>query len=143
MQRLVDLGHHLFRYYVSGDPDLDDDFLTRVEDRFGDEVRLKSIDFSGRFSDWQEALRYADRLRHHDPYHFEQPSGSPYNDLFAKRQEPQNNMRVSAEFTKRVDLPVSMHTYTLHQAYEAAQLGACTAFNLTCVAGGPTHLRGR
>ncbi len=126
LQRLVDLGHHLFRYYVSGDVDLDDRFLTEMKSRHGDRIRLKSIDFSGRFRDWQEVLRYGDRLRHHDPYHFEQPT---------------YEMRSSAQFTKRVDLPVTWHIGSLQQAFEAAERGACTAFNLACVSGGPTHIK--
>jgi muconate cycloisomerase len=126
LQRLVDLGHHLFRFYVSGDVALDDRFLTEMKTRHGDNLRLKSIDFSGRFQDWHEALRYGDTLRHHDPYHFEQPS---------------RDMRVSAHFTQRVDLPVTWHIHSLQQAYEAADTGACTGFNVACVSGGPTHIK--
>ena len=126
LQRLVDLGHHLFRYYVSGDSTLDDQFLTEMKSRFGEQIRLKQIDFSGRFNDWETALRYADVLRHHTPYHFEQPS---------------RNLRVCAEFTKRMDLPVSLHINGLESGYEAAERAACTVFNVACVAGGPTHIR--
>ena len=126
LQRLIDLGHHLFRYYVSGDSALDDRFLTEMKFRFGEQIKLKQIDFSGRFSDWETAHRYADVLRHHAPYHFEQPS---------------RDLQVSAEFTKRMDLPVSRHISSLAHGYEAAECGACTVFNVACVAGGPTHIR--
>jgi muconate cycloisomerase len=126
LQRLVDLGHHLFRYYVSGDSSLDDRFLNEMKSRLGDRIRLKQLDFSGRFNDWETALRYADVLRHHEPYHFEQPS---------------RNLRVAAEFTKRIDLQVSLHIGSLQQGYEAAERGACTVFNVACVSGGPTHIR--
>ena len=34
LQRLVDLGHHLFRYYVSGDSVLDNRFLTEMKNTF-------------------------------------------------------------------------------------------------------------
>ncbi len=71
LQRLVDHGHHLFRFYISGDDaEFDNRFLTDMFCRFGDKIRLKQIDFSGRFSDWQTALRYADVLRHHTPGSF-------------------------------------------------------------------------
>jgi galactarate dehydratase (D-threo-forming) len=126
LQRLVDLGHHLFRFYVSGDAELDDRFLTEMKSRHGDALKLKSIDFSGRFKDWELAIRYGAALRHHDPFHFEQPS---------------RDMRVSAQFTKRVDLPVTWHIDTLQQAYEAADTGACTAYNVACVAYGPTNIK--
>ena len=126
LQRLVDLGHHLFRYYVSGDSALDNRFLSEMKSRFSDLIRLKSLDFSGRFAEWETAVRYADVIRHHDPFHFEQPSAS---------------MRVSAEFVKRIDLPVTRHIHTLEDGYEAVDLGACTAFNVACVSRGPTYIR--
>lgn len=113
-------GHVLVKVH------LDDRFLSEMKSRFADRIRLKSLDFSGRFTDWETALRYADAIRHHDPFHFEQPT---------------RNLRVSAEFTKRVDLPVTWHIGSLQQGYEAADLGACTAFNVACVSGGPTPIR--
>ena len=126
LQRLVDHGHHLFRYYVSGDSALDNKFLTEMKSRFGDDIRLKQIDFSGRFKDWETALRYADVLRHHNPFHFEQPS---------------RDVRVNAEFTRRMDLHVSLHTNNLQLGLEYIDRGACTAFNLCCVNCGPTYIR--
>ena len=126
LQRLVDLGHHLFRYYVSGDNDLDNRFLSEMKSRFGDQIRLKQIDFSGRFRDWDVALRYAQSLRHHEPFHFEQPS---------------RDLRTCAEFTKRMDLPVSLHINSLQLGMEAIERSACTAFNLCCINCGPTYIR--
>ena len=126
LQRLVDLGHHLFRYYISGDVELDERFLTEMKARFGEQIRLKAFDFSGRFSDWETPLRYAEALRHHEPYNFEQPS---------------NNLRVCAEFTRRLDAPVSLHIGNLEQAYEVVERGACTVFNLAWICWGPTYVR--
>jgi L-alanine-DL-glutamate epimerase-like enolase superfamily enzyme len=126
LKRLIDHGHHLFRFYVSGDAEFDNDFLTDMFARYGDKIRLKQIDFSGRFSDWQTALRYADVLRHHNPFHFEQPS---------------RDLRVCAEFTKRMDLPVSLHTNNLEVGLESIERGACTAFNLCNINCGPTYIR--
>ena len=46
LQRLVDHGHHLFRFYISGnDAEFDNSFLTDMFSRFGDKIRLKQIDF--------------------------------------------------------------------------------------------------
>jgi len=127
VQRLVDHGHHLIRFYISGDNvELDNRFLTTVFDKFGDKVKLKQIDFSGRFTDWRAALEYAQALRHHNPYHFEQPS---------------RDLRVCAEFTKRMDLPVSLHTNSLRLALDSIELQACTAFNLCNINRGPTYIR--
>lgn len=126
LQRLTDLGHHLFRYYISGDAALDDRFLSEMALRFGNRIKLKSLDFSGRFTDWEPAVRYAEKLRHHQPFHFEQPSQS---------------LRHSAEFVKRMDLHVSRHINTLQEGYAAIEQNACTVFNLACVSGGPTNIR--
>jgi galactarate dehydratase (D-threo-forming) len=126
LQRLTDLGHHLFRYYVSGDSALDDRFLTEMKTRFGDRIKLKSIDLSHRFKDWESGIRYADVLRHHNPFHFEGPSQS---------------MRINAEFSKRVDLPVSEHIYSYEQGHEAVERGSCTIFNVACITYGPTYIR--
>ena len=126
LQRLVDLGHHLFRFYVSGESELDDRFLTEMKARFGDKIKLKSLDFSQRFKEWEPAVRYAGALRHHEPYHFEGPS---------------HDLRVCAEFTKRVDLPVSLHTHSFERALETVERGAGTVFNLACITNGPTYLR--
>ncbi|MBM3264645.1 MAG: hypothetical protein FJY97_14635 [candidate division Zixibacteria bacterium] len=126
LKRLVDLGHHLFRYYVSGDAALDNRFLTEMAQRFGDRIRLKSLDFSGRFADSEPAVRYAEVLWHHRPYHFEQPCRS---------------LRQSAEFVRRVDLHVSRHIFSLEEGFQAIEERACTVFNVACVSGGPTHIR--
>lgn len=126
LQRLVDLGHHLYRYYISGDAALDNHFLSEMATRFGNRITLKSLDFSGRFTDWKPAICYAEVLRRHQPYHFEQPSLS---------------LRQSAEFVKRVDLHVSRHINTRQEGYAAIEQGACTVFNLACVSGGPTNIR--
>jgi muconate cycloisomerase len=126
VQRLVDMGHHLFRYYISRDVARDSRFLNEVFSRFGDQITLKQIDFQGWFKNADDALNYADALRHHNPMHFEQPS---------------KDLAVSAEFTKRIGLPVSRHISDLASAQEAIERGACTAFNLTCIYRGPTYVR--
>ena len=126
LQRLVDHGHHLFRYYISGDTALDDRFLTEMKARYGDKIRLKQIDMCGRFSDWESALRCAQVLRHHEPLHFEQPS---------------RDLGVCAEFNTRFDMDVSLHISSLETGLEAIERGACTAFNLCNINCGPTYIR--
>ena len=60
---------------------LDNRFLTEMKTRFGDRLKLKSIDLSHRFKDWESGVRYADALRHHDPFHFEGPSHSMHGSM--------------------------------------------------------------
>ena len=126
VQRLVDMGHHLFRYYVSGDSALDDRFLTEMKSRHGDKVQLKSLDMSARFTDWEPALRYAEALQHHEPLHFEQPS---------------RDMKVCSEFTRRLDAQVSIHIGSLEHGFEVIERGAGTILNIAWLCWGPTYAR--
>jgi galactarate dehydratase (D-threo-forming) len=126
VQRVVDHGHDLVRYYISGDPELDFGFLSRVRERFGYQVGFKSFDFSYRFADLEEALRYYERLRPLDPIHVEAPS---------------RDLEVAAQFVRRVDLPVSMHAGLLDQAYDLVTRGAADILNIATSTAGITYAR--
>jgi len=126
IQRVVDHGHDLVRYYISGNLENDFQFLSRVKERFGNRVRFKSFDFSHRFADADEALRYYERLRPLDPIHVEAPS---------------RDLDVTAEFVGRVDLPVSMHAGLLDHAYDIVSRGAADVLNIATSTGGITYAR--
>lgn len=88
---MVDHGHDLVRYCVSGDRESDFRFLSQVQEQFDSRIRFKSFDFFYRFGDLDEALRYYERLRSLEPIHVEVPS---------------RDLEIAAEFVWRVDLPV-------------------------------------
>ena len=126
VKRVLDLGHDLVRYYVSGDMELDYRFLQAVRERFEGRVGFKSFDMASKFKEWETAMRYYDRLRPLEPIHVEGPS---------------KNLDVCAEFTRRADLPVSMHVFNLEGAFSMVEKRACDAFNVQ-IYGGPTYSLG-
>ncbi|WP_432974520.1 mandelate racemase/muconate lactonizing enzyme family protein [Dactylosporangium sp. CA-233914] len=55
-------GFSTFRVYVGGVLDLDEQFLRRARDRFGDRIQIKSLDFSN-LLDARDAARFIERTR--------------------------------------------------------------------------------
>ena len=126
VQRVVDHGHDLVRYYISGNLENDFQFLSQVKERLGERIHFKSFDFSHRFDDVDLALRYYERLRPLDPIHVEAPS---------------RDLDITAEFVKRVDLPVSMHAGLLDHAYDIVSHGAADILNVATSTAGITYAR--
>ena len=126
VKRVIDHGHDLVRYYISGNLENDFQFLSQVKERFGERIGFKSFDFSHRFDDVDEALLYYQRLRPLDPIHVEAPS---------------RDLDVTAEFVKRVDLPVSMHAGLLDHAYDIVDKGAADILNIATSTAGITYAR--
>ena len=126
VQRVVDHGHDLVRYYISGNLESDVQFLTRVRERFGDRIGFKSFDFSHRYDDVDEAMRCYEQLRPFGPIHVEAPS---------------RDLDIAAEFVKRTDLPVSMHAGLLDHAYDIVDRGAADILNIATSTAGITYAR--
>jgi muconate cycloisomerase len=122
MEELMEEGLDRFRYYVGVDFDKDERFLSAVRDRFGEDARLKALDFQHRFY-WKDALRACRRLA---PYGFdliESPTrNEDYDSLAALRG--------------RVDVDVSEHVSSTAQAMRMIEKGAVDVFNVSVVSGG-------
>ncbi len=126
IQRVVENGHDLVRYYLSGDLDNDVRFMREARVRFGEKIGFKSFDFSHRFNDVDEALRHYEALRPFDPIHVEGPS---------------RDLEVAAEFVRRTDLPVSMHAGLIDHAYDIIARGAADILNIATSTAGITYAR--
>jgi L-alanine-DL-glutamate epimerase-like enolase superfamily enzyme len=126
IQRVVDHGHDLVRFYISGDLEIDFGFLSATQERFGGAVRFKSFDFSQRFNDADEALKYYEGLRPLDPMIVEGPS---------------NDLEVATEFVRRTDLPVSMHAGLIDHAYDIIDRRAADILNIATSTAGITYAR--
>ncbi|WP_116951873.1 mandelate racemase/muconate lactonizing enzyme family protein [Jiangella endophytica] len=61
----LDQGFSLFRVYVGRHPELDEAFLRSARARFGDRLRIKSLDFSN-LLDAVDAARFVERTRELD-----------------------------------------------------------------------------
>ncbi len=126
IQRVVDHGHDLVRYYISRDLENDVRFATRTRERFGDRIGFKSFDFAHHFDDVDEALRYYEGLRPFDPIHVEGPS---------------HDLEMAAEFVRRTDLPVSMHAGLIDHAYDIVDRRAADILNIATSTAGITYAR--
>lgn len=115
VRRMLDLGFDLFRVYVGGDADVDEKFLHKLRDTFGDRVRIKSLDFSCRL-DWKSCVAAIDRLEWIDPMLVE----SPAPDLAGKRK-----------VRERVRFPISEHCGNEAQAIAFAESEAVDILNIT------------
>lgn len=98
MEERIRQGFDRFRVYVGGHLDLDEEFLTRARDRFGDTISLKSLDFSN-LLDATAACRFIERTRHlaYDLVEAPAPAGDVEGLRFVR---------------ERTLLPVSEHVYS-------------------------------
>jgi len=122
MAGLVERGVTRFRYYVGVDPDLDEAFLARLRERFGDSIHLKGLDFQGHFY-WKDTLRMYERLR---PYGFDLIESVSHDEDYEGM----------AEVRRRVDVVVSEHVASYAQAMRMIRAGAIDVFNITHNSGG-------
>lgn len=124
----VEQGFHRFRVYVGGRLDLDEDFLRRARDRFGDTISLKSLDFSN-LLDAGAACRFIERTRELDYELVEAPA--PTGDLAGLRF-----------VRERTLLPVSEHVYSPQWALRLIDHRAVDILNVGLFAlGGITGAR--
>ena len=100
VRRMLALGFDLFRVYVGGNVDVDERFLHKLRDEFGERVRIKSLDFSRRL-DWKSCVAAIERLEWVDPILVE----SPAPDIPGKRK-----------VRERVRFPISEHCSNEQQA---------------------------
>ena len=61
IDEMLALGFDLYRVYVGANVDVDVKFFQQMRDRFGDAVKIKSIDFSN-LMHWRQTLLAVDRI---------------------------------------------------------------------------------
>ena len=115
MKRMLALGFDLFRVYVGGNLDVDERFLKLVRERFGDDVKIKSLDFSRRL-DWKSCVAAVERLEFIDPILVE----SPAPDIPGKKK-----------VRERIRFPISEHCGSEAQAIAFAEGEAVDILNIT------------
>jgi len=123
--RILKLGFDLIRVYVGGNLDADERFLKALKDTYGDEVKVKSLDFS-RVLDWKSAIKAIERLGCVDPLLVE----SPCPDLDGK-----------AKVRAAVPFPISEHCTSEAQATAFAQAQAVDILNIAVCARGIRRAR--
>ncbi len=115
--RMLELGFDLFRFYVGGNLEIDNQILHECRDRYGDRFKVKSLDFSRRL-DWKSCVAAVERLQWVEPILVE----SPAPDIPGK-----------AKVRERIRFPVSEHVSDETQAIAFAEGQAVDIFNIaTC-----------
>lgn len=127
VETALDHGFDAIRYYFGGNLDADELFLQQVQETFGDEIEVKSLDASGNFT-WKEALRAYDRVREFDFTHIESPV-------------PREDVEGLARVTERIDHPVSEHVQTVPDALELIEHKAVDIFNVGLTGTGIRNVR--
>ncbi len=123
-----DEGFDCFRVYVGRDLDLDERFLRGFRDRFGDGLRIKSLDFSNLLS----AKRAAGFVRRVADVGFD----------LVEAPAPDHDLRGLAQVRAEIEHPVSEHTYSYRWALQLAEADAVDVFNVSVIAiGGLTGAR--
>ncbi|MFC7625498.1 mandelate racemase/muconate lactonizing enzyme family protein [Microlunatus sp. GCM10028923] len=112
----LDRGFTLFRVYVGRRLDLDEAFLRRLRDRFGDRVAVKSLDFSN-LLDARTAARFVERTREVGYQLVEAPAY-------------ERDTEGLAFVRSRTLVPVSEHVHDRRWAIELAAARAVDVFNL-------------
>jgi muconate cycloisomerase len=115
----LDNGFDAIRYYFGANLDADEQFLSELEATFGDEVTVKSLDASNRFT-WKEGLAAYERLDGFEFTHVESPA-------------PREDLEALGRVTERVDRPVSEHVRSLSEAVEMLDSKAVDILNVSLV----------
>ncbi len=117
-ERLTE-GFDLIRLYAGLDLDADELFLEGIREKYGRKVKVKSLDFSN-LVPWRRAVEATRRLARFDVELIESPA-------------PRNDLDGMVEVRRRVDLPVSEHCYSFHQARLMLEKGCVDIFNVCTV----------
>lgn len=113
-------GFRCFRVYLGRSTDLDERFLREARDRFGDQLRIKSVDFSN-LLDAKSACRFVERVADVGFDLVESPA-------------PARDLRGLAEARRRLPMPVSEHVYAYRWAMDLIEAGAVDVFNVSVIA---------
>ncbi|TDD69830.1 hypothetical protein E1262_11155 [Jiangella aurantiaca] len=125
--RLAD-GFQWFRIYVGRRLDLDERFLRMARERFGDQLRIKSLDFSN-LLDAKAACRFANRV-------------SDVGFDLVEAPAPARDIRGLAMARQQLPVPVSEHVYSYRWALDLVAADAVDVFNVSVIAiGGITPVR--
>lgn len=121
-------GFDVFRLYAGKNLDADEAFLDAVGHEFGNQVTIKSLDFS-HLLDWKSSLQAVKRLAQYPFQIVESPA-------------VQNDFAGLRHFRMKVDHPVSEHVWSFRQQYEMIRHDSVDIFNISPIfIGGMTSAR--
>jgi muconate cycloisomerase len=111
-------GFDVIRFYVGTDAPADEAFMRGFAERFGDRVRIKSLDFSNVLG-WRDALRSTERLT------------AITDVMLVESVALRGDIEGLAEFRRRSRHPVSEHAHGQRHAWQLLHLGAVDILNIS------------
>lgn len=119
VRKRLNQGFDVFRLYVGKNLDADEAFLDAVKNEFGNQVKIKSFDFS-HLLDWKAALKAVNRLTKYDVglEMIESPA-------FANDHEGLHHIRMRTEY------PISEHVWSKKQQYDMIKHDSVDIFNIS------------
>ena len=121
LERIAEMltrGFDLIRVYVGANVEADDEFFRQFADRFGDTVKIKSLDFSN-LLDWRRSLaaveRYADSV----------------DWMLIESVALENDYEGMVEFRSRSNWPISEHVNHIHHAWHFTHYGCVDILNVS------------
>lgn len=128
VERRLGEGFDYFRVYVGRDTDLDEQFLRQARRRFGDALRIKSLDLSN-LLDAKAACAFVDRVADVGFDLVEAPA-------------PAGDLRGLVRARERMPVPVSEHVYGYRWLLDLIAADAVDVLNVSVIAiGGITPAR--
>lgn len=118
IQEMLDLGYDLIRVYVGANVDADEKFFAAFAERFGDTVKIKSLDFSN-LLDWRRSLAATERFAGYVDWMLIES---------VAREEDYDGM---AEFRRRSRWPISEHVNHIHHAWHFTRYGCVDILNVS------------
>ena len=112
------LGYDLIRVYVGADVEADVRFFEAFNARFGDSVRIKSLDFSN-LLDWRRSLAAIDRY------------AALADWMLIESPAPEEDYEGLAEFRRRSRWPVSEHVNHLWHGWQLLRGGCVDILNVS------------
>ena len=115
---MLERGFDLIRVYVGANIETDIHFFQQFNDRFGDTVQIKSLDFSNLLDwrrAWQATKRYADLVEF----------------MLLESAAQEDDFDGMVEFRRRSHWPISEHVNHIHHAWHFAHIGAVDIFNIS------------
>jgi muconate cycloisomerase len=118
VQSKLDEGFDLFRVYVGTNPEADELFFKKFQERFGEKVRIKSLDFSN-LLDWRRAWQLSERYAGIVDY------------MLIESPAPRNDLEGLAEIRRRSRAPISEHVLHLQHGWQLLHYGAVDILNVS------------
>lgn len=126
--RRLEQGFDVIRLYVGANLDADVAFLSGLRERYGDRVKVKSLDFSHLLT-WKEAR---EALKRFDGFTFS----------LVESPAPRNDLEGLARVREAAHVPVSEHVWSMHALTGMVRHDAVDIFNIAPIfIGGLTAAR--